>query len=142
MLRSQDLGPEWTALIGLWEALETSETPPGALSKLSAKGRPECIGAWIQRARAPTYRPAIADYKAFASGFEAWWRALQPEWRRSADGALLRGKGDFVAVRVTGVNGLLSVLAALFFWGAASGIQRDSWLEAVEDVAWVLEQPV
>lgn len=129
-------------MVGKWEVFEAGASP-GIPAKLSATGRPPCVAQWIQRARAPTYRAPIADFDVFALSFTNWWRVLQPEWRRVTDRVLARGTGDWESIRKPGTNGLLSVLAALFFWAAASGVTgRKAWLESVEDVTWVIQQLV
>lgn len=142
MLKSQELGSEWTALVKAWEAFEVGEGFAAPLN-LSPTGRPPCISDWIKRARAPSYRPAIPSPEGFASLFTEWWRSVQPEWRRSASGgSLARGSGDLGSVRKPGVNGLLSAIAALFFWGSAPGLTatgRDAWLEAVGEVSWTVQ---
>lgn len=140
MLRSEALGPEWAELVGVWESFEVAagfSTP----AKLAATGRPPCIADWIQRARAPTYRPAIPDLGDFARNFTAWWASLQPEWRRSTAASLSRKAGDYESIRKPGVNGLLSAIAALFFWGSARESNGpDGWLQAVDEVDWAIRQ--
>lgn len=139
MLRSEPLGDEWSALVGLWEAFEVREGFTAPLN-LSPKGRPPCVSDWIKRARSPAYRPTLSNLDNFERGFTEWWESLQPGWRRSPDG-LTREAGDLEAVRKPGVNGLLSVLAALFFWGAQSDpMARDAWLHVVDDVSWTVGQ--
>lgn len=51
------------------------------------------------------------------------------------------GDGDFEELRKPGVNGLLSVLASLYFWGMAvkdSGKKSKKWVQSVEDCTYVL----
>lgn len=142
MLRSEALGVEWLELVGTWEAFEVGEGFSFP-TKLAAKGRPPCIGDWIQRARAPSYRAAIANPADFAQAFTAWWTSLQPEWRQSPGTLLLKTSGNLDAIRKPGTNGLLSVIAALFFWGfACRSNGRGDWLEAVDEVGWTLRQLV
>ena len=49
-------------------------------------------------------------------------------------------------IRRPGKNGLLSVLAVLWFWGSAPEVVASStvtfWGAAVDDVSWVIEQLV
>lgn len=144
MFNSSNLGPEWACLLEGWAKFEALEAYQGA-SKLSAGSRPVAVKDWIQRARAPTWRPTIANTLQYASQFDSWWTSLQPEWRVSKDGSVLTdvAEGSWEAVRIGGVNGLLSVVVALFFWGSAAKDEdsRDSgWISAVKDVDRVLER--
>lgn len=142
MLRSEDLGLEWMELVGIWESFEVSEGFDSP-TKLPAKGRPPCISDWIQRARTPSYRPTITHPDTFAQVFSAWWSSLQPQWRKSIEGPLPRAFGDYDALRRPGVNGLLSVVAALFFWGTARSLNApDTWLEMIDEVGWAVGQLV
>lgn len=72
---------------------------------------------------------------------------MQPGWRHNDDGENSRDDGsddgDWTDIRLSGTNGLLSVLAALFFWGDAvhaRGTPTTAWLEALGDVAYVIER--
>lgn len=140
------LGDRWAELVRLWTAFEEKEAFEEH-GKLSAKHRPLCIGKWIGCARSPTWRPTITSIPAFEKSFQVWWCDLQPSWRISGNGsiALDRVDGDFEALRKPGLNGILSVMAALFYWGCK--VQRNakycaSWASAVEDCILVLEQLV
>jgi hypothetical protein len=72
-----------------------------------------------------------------------WWRALQPEWRLSNGNEVLQKRNvDWSTLRISGANGFLSVMAALFFW--RSSLKHKSpddvgWKEALEDVGWALK---
>ena len=68
---------------------------------------------------------------------------MQPKWRLSKKGEILTRKmdGDLDGLRKPGLNGLLSVLAALFFWGRIAQNntkQRKGWIGHVEDCILVL----
>ena len=131
---SEGLGSDWGRLLAAWEMFEDQEGYKDR-GKLLSKGRPDIVHMWISRARSTTWRPSIKDPKAYGVAFDAWWVQLQPRWRISADGAvnsqLLDGNWD--CLRRPGLNGLQSVVAALFYWGIAarSGGARKSWLSAV-----------
>ncbi|KAF9470354.1 hypothetical protein BDN70DRAFT_821488, partial [Pholiota conissans] len=111
---------------------------------LGNQGRPAFIAEWIRYARAATYRPKNLKLEATEKTFWIWWRGLQPDWRADdGNGRLLRREGDLNPLRLPGKNGLLSVLAALFFWGLAARKQRgaggeQSWSTAVDDVLWIV----
>ncbi|KAJ7631457.1 hypothetical protein DFH06DRAFT_1005162 [Mycena polygramma] len=145
----KDLGAHYNAAVAAWTRIETACKFSDSGSKLSAKKRPGEIATWITAARwmrgQPT--PVPTDPERFEREFWEWWGTLQPTWRQK-DGA-----GNWViteeyggewedALLHWGMNGTLSVIAALCFWGSAavdSPEHRTRWEEAVNDVAWILE---
>lgn len=147
MFETDALGDVWPTLVNAWIRFEESSVGlTGTRGSLPAKGRPSGVYDWIQRARNPNFRPEIADSKAFGDKHIAWWTSLQPEWRISDDGDIIRNYddydgGDFEGLRKPGVNGLLSALASLYFWGMAvkdSGKKSKRWVQSVEDCVFVL----
>lgn len=144
MLRSGQFGDSWLEAISTWEEFEAAEGFEGSL-KLGTSQRPAYVSWWIQRARSQVYRPKITNFDEVAAKFKAWWQSLQPDWRVTDDGALARGEGSWDALRRPGVNGLLSVMAALFFWAYSVGEENANTaaLElAIEDVSWALQELV
>ncbi|KJA13066.1 hypothetical protein HYPSUDRAFT_209854 [Hypholoma sublateritium FD-334 SS-4] len=149
MLASKDLGGGWLALISAWRRFEKAAGYSEA-AILSSEGRPPCVGAWISRARSPKYQPPLSEknLEDLDHSFWTWWRTLQPHHRKDVDAEdgsmLLRNVGDMHTIRKPGKNGILSVLAALWFWGSArhlvSSGTLSSWAAAVDDVFWVIEQ--
>ncbi|KAJ7858431.1 hypothetical protein B0H13DRAFT_1901814 [Mycena leptocephala] len=128
---------EWMALTNLWYKLEASTNFTTGKS-LPSKGRPRAVAWWIQRARKGT--PPIADVEEFAEQWREWWRVLNPEWRVGDKGKMRReGGSDWGALKVPGVNGLLSVLMCLKWWKGvlAAGAGDSGWKDAVDDVTWV-----
>ena len=141
MLQSEEMGPCWSKVVTLWAEFERREQFH-SLGNLPAKGRPSCITDWIQCAHLSTYRPSL-NLSSFPSVFDAWWHSIQPKWRVLDGQELTKDGVDFEPLRRPGVNGLLSVLAALFFWGVGLGEARGDcalWLAGVQDLTWVLEQ--
>ncbi|TFY77852.1 hypothetical protein EWM64_g6164 [Hericium alpestre] len=121
-------------------------SPGGGRPWLNAKGRPAVIAEWIQWARAwCTYD--IGDTDAMAQAFWTWWRALQPPAHLEKDSMALKPATSDLSwekVDVAGQNGLLSVVAALAFWGMAIRGSEEvedekSWEDAVADVTSVLK---
>lgn len=139
LLASMDFGAQWKTLIQAWLSFEHSRKY--AATTLPAANRPSAVGDWINRARPYTYRPAI-NVKTFESSFKTWWISFQPEWRHAnGNGQLAKsGDGSWNGMEYTGVNGLLSVLAALFFWGM-SGTSKQ-WCAAVDDVVYALQSMI
>lgn len=141
MLSSLDCGEEWTRTLECWGRLESEAGYAGNL-KLGTKGRPDAIKDWIQRARSTTWRPTIRDPKVFGSQVSGWWLSLQPDWRIEEGGGFSRTlDGDFEDLRRPGINGLLSIIAGLFFWGNSlqdEARSNEAWMSVVSDVQFVL----
>ncbi|KAJ7725578.1 hypothetical protein B0H16DRAFT_1736105 [Mycena metata] len=133
----------WEGMINLWWNIE-SAGGFAAGKKLSTTNRPTEVQWWIQRARKGT--PPIKDPAAFAGSWTRWWCGLNPTWRRGDGGidAMLKEgggeEGEWDALDVRGVNGLLSVLMCLKWWRNAVEEEEKDWVMAVADVTWVLEQ--
>jgi hypothetical protein len=107
--------------------------------KLRTTSCPVCIAAWIAWAHSAKWRPIIKDANEFEEQFWCWWTSVQPEWRKDLE----QGEGDWQVLQKPGANGIISVLAALFYWGIALGDRQESslgWLRALGDVKWVLQQ--
>lgn len=144
MVTTVDLGADWQTLVRKWVEFEGEHGYKQEGKKLGSKGRPQSITDWIRRARNSSYRPVIRDVKAFEASFWTWWTTLQPEWRLdNASTGLLQGSGSWDALRCSGQNGLLSAIAALFFWGlSAEGNRKDkaAWGAVVDDVLYALTE--
>ncbi|RDB29488.1 hypothetical protein Hypma_015378 [Hypsizygus marmoreus] len=139
MFQSENLGDKWTALLRVWAAFQSREKYVNN-GLLPARKRPACVGDWIARARAPGYRPTV-KLSTFEVDFRAWWKGIQPKWRVSPDDYVLTNHlvGDWFVLRLSGTNGVLSIVACLFFWGVAVAGQappgrRAEWERAVADV--------
>ncbi|KAF9044029.1 hypothetical protein BJ165DRAFT_1528604 [Panaeolus papilionaceus] len=107
--------------------------------RLPARFRPTVVKDWVARGRTrnKAWRPKDLVPTEFKTEFWTWWTSLQPEWRVD-NGAVITGRvdGDWSPLVVPGVNGVLSVVAALFFWGLEAQDKRaprDAWLVAVRD---------
>ncbi|PPR07319.1 hypothetical protein CVT26_013679 [Gymnopilus dilepis] len=141
MLQCRNLGPQWSALLENWLCFELQGRFKER-GKLGARHRPSCIGDWIQRRRATTWRPVI-EIPAFEEKFIKWWASVQPEWRISNAGDIdvSAAGSDWEDLYKPGLNGIYSIIVALFYWGlavkAGSG-EHSRWLNAVKDVDFAL----
>jgi hypothetical protein len=143
-----NLGAHFNALLDAWTRSEAAcqfENPRAALPK---SHRPEQIAHWIKDARGNRNRPdpSVKNTAQYETEWWAWWDSLQPEWRtRHADGSWVVGGPygkDWDTLAYWGENGVLSVVAALYFWGCAvqtGGDAQERWELAVNDVSWVFE---
>ncbi|KAJ7629278.1 hypothetical protein DFH06DRAFT_980028, partial [Mycena polygramma] len=149
-LTMRDLGCHYTALL---TALVRLEESAGFEKKThtplrSSTARPGELGKYVKGARGKKMKelPRVKNVAAYAKKWNAWWNDLQPKWRqRGEDGQLITGGkyGDeWGGLDCAGPNGTLSVVAVLYFWGAASTHTeetREVWTAAVQDATWMLE---
>ncbi|KAJ7436520.1 hypothetical protein B0H11DRAFT_1754793 [Mycena galericulata] len=146
----QNLGPHFDAVVAAWLRMEVASKYEQGPTNLPSKGRPKQVGSWISAARGTrgSADPKVTDPEAYAVEWQAWWDALQPAWRKKDDdgkwsvtGGYGGGK-EWGALYQWGVNGTLSIVASLYFWGCAVGENADrkmAWEGAVLDVSWMLE---
>ena len=135
---SVDFGNAWVDIVHLFQTFEALH-PSKLKAKLGNVNRPTCVHEWIKRGRSATYRPNVTALGNISQDFQSWWRTLQPEWRLSNGNLVLgKGNGDWSTLRISGVNGFLSVMAALFFW-RSSLKDNVSWEAALKDVRLALE---
>ncbi|KAF9536045.1 hypothetical protein CPC08DRAFT_608961, partial [Agrocybe pediades] len=117
MFSDNTLGARWTHLLNLWLAFEHGEGYV-ARGSLKADHRPSCVGDWIGRRRSPVWRPKLGGVAQFAVAYMKWWTVLQPEWRVTKQGKIKVAsvEGAWDVLRRPGINGLQSIIVALFFW--------------------------
>ena len=140
MLSSTDLGPSWKSLMELWQAFKHANNFSG-LSRLASDGRPACIAEQFKRACSSNFQPDLGDIASFKQECYMWWMSLQPDWRKTGGKELVRGDGDLAALAKGGPNGIVSVLAALFFWEVGKGAHVSSmWSTIVSDIECVLTE--
>lgn len=136
MFEGSNLDACWIELVKQWSSFEQRESY-SEVRKLSPKNRPAVVGQWIARARSAAWRPNISDLPGFEREFQQWWLTIQPPWRVS-NGKLLKDAvdGDWDCLRRPGLNGIVSVLAALFYWGVVvkeKPARKKAWVAAVGD---------
>ena len=141
-LQATTIDERFSTLIHTWAAFEVKENYEELL-KLDSKHRPNVIGDWIQRGRSEKWVPPGFDASKFEKQFRQWWFHLQPAWRRETDQDVAWGSidSDLSHLKRPGTNGLLNVIAGLFFWGShvkkgSSG--WDQYVVYVNDVQAVL----
>ncbi|KAJ7826750.1 hypothetical protein B0H13DRAFT_1918020 [Mycena leptocephala] len=131
LLLAQDLGGHFRALVATLIRLETAFGFNGGRAKTKKI-------------------PAIKNIQKYADEWGKWWGRLQPAWReRDRDGRWRTGgdtlygpANEWDALDCPGVNGCLSLVASLYFWGACTDqlpLIKERWDSAVQDVTWMLE---
>ncbi|KAJ7825874.1 hypothetical protein B0H14DRAFT_2368606, partial [Mycena olivaceomarginata] len=148
----QCLGTDYDALLEAFTAWEQSSgwAASGKLKALPNAPRPTQLADWIKDARGKTLAVRlITDTKCFATTWWQWWTGMQPSWRDSRCGragsrcVAVLDKADWGSLQTSGQNGLLSVVATLYWWGCAEkglgeGNTTSDWNDAVADTTWVL----
>ncbi|PPQ74201.1 hypothetical protein CVT24_012720 [Panaeolus cyanescens] len=134
---SASLGNAWPSLLKAYRLFQEKHGY-SVERRLPSKGRPSMIAKWIGvgRTRNPKWRPVGLNPQAFSKEFKQWWVTLQPEWRVVAGEVDIEKKdGDWSQLLYPGANGLLSVVACLYFWGlnCTSATEQKTWTAAVLD---------
>ncbi|KAJ7836828.1 hypothetical protein B0H13DRAFT_1651900, partial [Mycena leptocephala] len=146
-----DLGCHYHALVAAWTRVEHASRFEHGPTNLPSKHRPEHVSAWISKNLRGKrgVEPRVTDPHVYAALWQQWWDSLQPSWRKKeTDGrwsveAYGEAGREWGPLYQWGVNGTLSILASLYFWGRAvsSGEQSELevWEAAVLDVTWMME---
>ncbi|KAF9487917.1 hypothetical protein BDN71DRAFT_1457943 [Pleurotus eryngii] len=132
------LGTGWMGLLKAFQRVEAANDyfdPPGRIS-LATGNRPLEVKWWISRGRKYTVsieRP-VDDY---AEQWWGWWNGLQPEGRPLSGPEGVQDVpqvADWTALDKPGVNGFLTVVATLAWWGAKLKEEKHATqLERLED---------
>jgi hypothetical protein len=111
---------------------------------LSATSRPSCVKIWIQSAR--TMSDDFVDnrvvLRALPAQWWSWWRVLQPS-ERGDSLSRIEQHMDWKQLNVAGINGILSIVVVLYWWGCKVCHHEDrikEWLKAVDEATWTFGQ--
>ncbi|KAJ7049502.1 hypothetical protein C8F01DRAFT_1093446 [Mycena amicta] len=148
-IAGENVTPSYRALLEAFVAFERGQGWLDGEKALSASGRPKQVKDWIRADRKATPR-LTKLHKRYEEEFWIWWKMLQPQWRKvktewaAMDAVQKGGEGEsWVALTVPGKNGLVSIVASLYWWGR-EGVVGDSvspaWLNAVKDITWALRR--
>ncbi|KAL0569214.1 hypothetical protein V5O48_012751 [Marasmius crinis-equi] len=124
---------------------------------LTASSRLPQIAEWIQHGRRPNFKPKIADLEVYGDKFAAWFKKCCPSWRTKAEGTIVMSRElgmDWSEMKLTGQNGITSIIAAMAFWQwALDAVPRntprqkqvfqrlqDQFQEALEEVSYCISQ--
>ncbi|RDB26978.1 hypothetical protein Hypma_005040 [Hypsizygus marmoreus] len=152
-----DLGPAYTQLLIFLVRLEIKIATHGKskVKFLDRTFRPNEIKEWINQGRGRNNRVVVIDnVNEFAEQWWAWWTILQPKWRAKDNNgrpvAAIPDKTiseDWRCLRVPGGNGLICVVAGLYWWGRKleeakidTKANKENWNAAVNDCLWVLQR--
>ncbi|KAJ7050766.1 hypothetical protein C8F01DRAFT_1000131 [Mycena amicta] len=145
-LTGTTLGERYRGLLERWISLESAYRWQAGDVYFPAGRRVRQVTHWVQNYRlgGPGIT-SIPNTDVFGKQWWVWWIKAQPDWR-IVDGDPIRADAEgrpWGSMVCPGKNGILSVVASLYWWGSALkrlGKVSQSWLNAVEDVAWVMEQ--
>ncbi|KAJ7831671.1 hypothetical protein B0H13DRAFT_1479171, partial [Mycena leptocephala] len=119
-ISGEDVGALYEEVLDAFVKLEKSNEfrQAGGLPKAP---RPAQVTDWIRdgRGRSVAVRP-IDDLAKFEREWKGWWTALQPSWEGERGKAETLPEGaDWGKLASPGQNGILSVVAALYWWACA-----------------------
>ncbi|KAJ7722531.1 hypothetical protein B0H16DRAFT_1266073, partial [Mycena metata] len=151
-----DVGGNFNALLGVFCELERAyKWEKGRKNKeLGKVNRPPAASDWISRARGSRVRPEsntvpkIVSLAVYEREWWSWWATLQPDAGRpnrfARETYPTPKPENWDPLRVPGQNGILTVVATLYWWGLKNleiGEREDkeSWVEAVADVKWMVK---
>ncbi|KAJ7061108.1 hypothetical protein C8F01DRAFT_1252747 [Mycena amicta] len=140
------MGEKFRRMLELWVELEQAYKWQAGTTFFPAIRRPKQVTAWIQNARVGgTGVTTVGNESLYGRQWWAWWNKTQPGWREIENDCPKREERNgrpWGAMVAPGKNGILSVLASLYWWGGSLrrvGSATQSWMDALEDVTWVLE---
>ncbi|KAK6975114.1 hypothetical protein R3P38DRAFT_3238013 [Favolaschia claudopus] len=146
-MTKDDLGCHYHALVAAWTRMEVASRFEFSPTNLSAKLRPKEVGLWISSSR--RVEQVVTDPTAYALQWQQWWDSLQPSWRiRGVDGRWVvsekygAGGKEWGSLYRWGINGVLTIVASLYFWGRAVRLDAEMcaiWEAAMQDVVWIFE---
>ncbi|KAL0565087.1 hypothetical protein V5O48_016943 [Marasmius crinis-equi] len=112
------VGEEMNGLLEAWVKLEVSAGYEGT-GILTASSQPAQIAEWIQHGRRPNFKPKINGVEGYGDKFCAWFKKCSPAWREPKEGTIVMARKtdqDWGELKITGQNGVTSVIAAMAFW--------------------------
>ncbi|RDB22926.1 hypothetical protein Hypma_009868 [Hypsizygus marmoreus] len=154
-----DLGPAYNQLLIFLVRLEITTHGKSREKFLDRMFRPKEVKEWIHQGRGRNNRILVIDNVCkFAEQWWAWWTILQPKWRAKAKDKHGRPVAvvpsdatyqDWHCMCVPGGNGLICVVAGLYWWGRKledakvnTKVNKENWNKAVNDCLWVLKRIV
>lgn len=145
MLQGGAYPGHWRELIAAWLVYK-GRNDFKDMGRLSATGRPKVVGLWIKNAHSVSFKPKpLPNVTLIKREHKAWCASLQPTWlwQDNQTAIVAAEHQDWGGIHVFGVNGLLSMLASLYFWGMSlteSKFDMVAWQEAVYDCLSVIQQ--
>ncbi|PPR06998.1 hypothetical protein CVT24_011094 [Panaeolus cyanescens] len=136
---------KWQELVKHLVSFESSNP---VAKQLATTSRPKEVQTWVKRHKHLKSKPMDVDLSEFPSTFNAWWRALQPDWRREHqdDATMPRtppstGDSDWTALAKGGNTGIYTLIMALSWWVRSTpAVNDDPVWSVVDDIKWVLGQ--
>ncbi|KAA1480153.1 hypothetical protein DENSPDRAFT_754361, partial [Dentipellis sp. KUC8613] len=113
--------PEWARIMDNWLDIESLMRYPDGANWLNTSKRPPQVAAWGKRGRDYGWVPQLGTLSSFASAWRAWWRSLQPEWRRDLENEWPMSRNvpaeeSWSTLKKGGKNGLVTVLIPIAWW--------------------------
>ncbi|KAJ7697300.1 hypothetical protein B0H16DRAFT_1706246 [Mycena metata] len=150
----EDLGDSFNALLEVFVKLERGYRWQQAPEQLPVDGRLVPITKWVASGCGGRGKGGIMGQGCGPELGETA-RSLQPAWRQQEIGhetrfvrssypaATRKSKNNWETLRQPGQNGILSLVAGLYWWGKKAKKEEkqdnlESWAEAVRDLMWMI----
>lgn len=142
-----DLGSHYMDFLGHWINFERLHGWGRSGGRLTGSGRPSIISKWVKEGR---YSPRCSEpcidtdeLEQYAQELSNWWKFIQPATPFDRDNMGV----DWVALNKHGINGWLSIVVGMKWWGTSlKGLTGDSlnscteeWLATLEDLTETLQ---
>ncbi|KAF9504107.1 hypothetical protein BS47DRAFT_1401748 [Hydnum rufescens UP504] len=124
-------------------ALKSSKDPAPPLlirQTLSHIQLPQEVSALFEQERAPK-PPEIGPLPVYSKSWLDWWSVAQPDWRKRDEDRhlIMGGSGSWSVLKVGGINGIISFVMSLGWWGHKLTSSNDSpasdaWHAAIMDI--------
>ncbi|KAJ7669152.1 hypothetical protein B0H17DRAFT_949290 [Mycena rosella] len=149
-LTKMDLGCHYVSVLAALVRLEKAarfEVKEGDCNRLPTTKQPKQISEWVRVGHSTKMKKmaVIKSVSKYGEEWDMWWNSIQPSWRTRDQ----EGNGEYGTnweqLDCSSVNGCLSAVGGLYFWGvaarasAASAADVQQWDNAVQNVVWVFE---
>lgn len=142
-----DLGPHYAEFLGHWFQFERLHNWNRSGGRLAALGRPTLISKWIKEGR---YPPRCTEPLIGVDGLEqylgelcAWWRLMRPKVAFNKEDV----GTEWVALDKYGINGWLSIVVGMKWWGESLKLlagdalkaSTQEWLLMLKDLIQIIQ---
>jgi hypothetical protein len=142
-----DLGPHYVEFLGHWFHFERLHNWNKSGGRLTGSGRPTLISKWIKEGR---YPPRCTEPVIGVDGLEryleelgAWWGSIRPKTAFNREDVGF----DWVALDKYGINGWLSIVVGMKWWGeslnflSGDGLKAstEEWLSMLKDITQTIQ---
>lgn len=142
-----DLGPRYAEFLEDWIQFERLHDWNKSGARLAGSGRPTLISTWIKEGRYPPRctEPFIGvdGLDQYVGELREWWRLIRPKSAFNREDVTR----EWVALDKYGINGWLSIIVGMKWWGeclrllAGNGLRAstEEWLSMLKDLTVTIQ---